>query len=127
MYINLITRIRNAQAAGKESLKVPFSNMDMKIAELLVKHKFIQSADKKGRAPKRIIEIKPLYKDGGGAISGVRFLSKPSRKLYSKYKNLRTTVRQGFGIGVVSTSRGILTMEEAKKDKVGGQRLFEIW
>lgn len=126
MYIDLLTKLKNAQKARKEFLKVPYSNMDMVILELLAKNNFIDSVAKKGRLPKRVIEIKLKYDSGEGLIRGVKFLSKPSRRLYSGFNELRS-VHQGYGMGFVSTPKGILTFKEARKEKVGGEMLFEIW
>ncbi len=126
MYTDLLTKIHNAQRAKKPSLKVAYSNMDMAIAEILAATGFVLSAAKKGRAPKRIIEIELKYNGEQGAISNIKFLSLPSRRLYAGYKEMRS-VRQGFGVAVVSTPNGIMTSRQARKQKVGGQLLFEIW
>ena len=127
MYTDLLVKIKNAQAARKEKIKVAFSNTDMAIVEVLVKHQFIESAEKKGRMPKRIIEIKPKYDaDKRGVIQGVQFLSKRSRRLYSGYRDLRP-VRQGYGLLVLSTPHGIRSSQDARKEKVGGETLFKIW
>ncbi len=126
MYINLLTKIKNAQAAKLQGLKSPFSRMDFAIAELLAKLKYIESAEKKGRAPKRIIDIKLRYVDGRGSIAGLEFLSKPSRRLYISCKDIKPTL-QGYGLMVVSTSKGVMASGEARKNKVGGVMLFKIW
>jgi small subunit ribosomal protein S8 len=126
MYTDLLVKIKNAQGAKNESLKVPYNNMDMAIAELLAKKGYIESVVKKGRMPKRVIEIRWKYNEGRGAINGTKFLSVPSRRLYVGSKNLRP-VKQGYGLGVVTTSKGVMTNEEARRAKVGGQLLFEIW
>ena len=127
MYTDLLTKIKNAQKARKDLLKVAYSNLDFAISELLVKNNYLESAAKKGRMPKRIIEIKLKYSQGGqGVINDIHVLSKPSRRLYSGYKELQK-VKQGYGLGVISTSKGLLTSQEARKMKVGGQLLFEIW
>lgn len=126
MYIDLLTKIKNAQQARKETLKVYYSNMDMAIADILVKENYIESAAKKGRVPKRVIEIKLKYKDKEGAITGVRFLSKPSRRLYAGYNDLRL-IKQGYGTALISTPKGIMTYKEARRQKLGGEILFEIW
>lgn len=126
MYTDLVTKIRNAQQAKKEVLKSDFSKMDYEIAEILAKYGFVEAVAKKGRMPKRSIEITLKYKDEQGVINGVRFLSKPSRRLYSGYRDLRM-VKQGYGLAVISTSNGLMTTQEAKKKKVGGVLLFEIW
>lgn len=126
MYNDVLTRIKNAQAVNKETIKVPFSNFNLAILELLAKNQYIESAQKKGRAPKRIIDIKLRYENGTGAIDGIRFLSKPSRRLYAGSEELRP-VRQGHGLLIVSTSNGLMTGAEARKAKLGGELLFEIW
>lgn len=127
MYTDLLTRIKNAQQARKDMVRVPFSKMDLAVAETLVRNGFVVSAEKKGRLPKRVIEIALKYdNEGNGAVSGTKFLSKPSRRMYAKYDELYP-VRQGYGIGVISTSNGIMTTKEARTAKVGGQLLFEIW
>ncbi|MBI4991919.1 MAG: 30S ribosomal protein S8 [Candidatus Harrisonbacteria bacterium] len=126
MYCDLLTKIKNAQAVKKESVKSPYSNMDFAIAELLVAHKFLDGAFKKGRMPKRIIDIKLKYNDGKGVVQGIRILSKPSRRLYAGYQELKS-VRQGYGLLVLSTSKGIMDGKTAKRQKIGGQLLFEIW
>lgn len=127
MYLDLLAKIKNAQQAKKESVKVPYSNLDFAVSEILSKNNYLGAVSKKGRMPKRVIEIAIKYdKDGKGAINGVRILSKPSRRLYGGYKGFKS-VKQGYGIAVVSTPKGLVTSQEAKKLKVGGQLLFEIW
>jgi small subunit ribosomal protein S8 len=127
MYTDLLTKIKNAQAVKKESVKLPYSNMDFAVAELLVTHKFLDGAFKKGRLPKRVLDAKLKYdKNGQGAIQGVKILSRPSRRLYIGYKDIRP-VRQGYGLLVLSTSKGVMDGKSAKKQKLGGQLLFEVW
>lgn len=126
MYTDLLTKIQNAQKAKKATVKVPFSNFDLSIAELLAKHNFVAAVNKKGRMPKRILEIELKYIEEKGAISGVKFLSVPSRRLYAGYAAFRP-VKQGYGIALVSTPKGVMTSLDAKRQKIGGQLLFEIW
>jgi len=126
MYLDLLTRIKNAQQAKKEIIKVPFSNMDLAVALILVRTGYLESVEKKGRLPKRVIEIKLKYDQGRGAVNGVKFLSKPSRRLYFGYKDLRS-VKKNYGLSVLSTPKGIMTNREARREKVGGELLFEIW
>ncbi len=126
MYIDLLTKIKNAQGAKLSNVKVPFSQMDLAVAELLAKHKYIDAVEKKGRMPKRALDVKLRYVNGEGVISGVEFVSKPSRKLYSGYKEMKKTL-QGYGLLVVTTPKGIMTGDEARKEKVGGMLLFKIW
>lgn len=127
MYTNVLTMIKNAQAAKKESLKVPFSNMDLMVLELLQKYGYITAVNKKGRMPKRVLEVILKYGEGKtGFIRGVSHLSVPSRRIYAGAQELRP-VKQGFGLGVISTPKGIMAYQEARKQNVGGELLFEIW
>ena len=123
MYINLLIRIKNAQAAGKKSMKVPYSKMDYSIAELLAEYRFIKNAEVKGKSYKKVIEI-----DCGAEhpIRNVDFVSKPSVRRYSGYKDLMS-VKSGHGILIVSTPKGIMTSIKAKHEKVGGELLCKIW
>src|SRR3989344_8420603 len=120
MYTDLLVKIKNAQAVKRETVKIPYSNFDFAVAELLAKFKFLDSVSKKGRMPKRVLEAKLKYDDGQGALHDFKFLSKPSRRLYSGHKELRP-VRQGFGTLLISTPNGVLTINEARRQKVGGQ------
>ncbi len=123
MYINLLIKIKNAQGAGIKSLKMPFSKMDLAIAELLLKQGYLKNVEAKGKVAKQVIEID--LKDEK-AIKGLKFISRPSRRMYFGYKKIRA-VKSGYGMGVISTSKGIMSDKEARKQKLGGQLLFQIW
>lgn len=126
MYIDLLTQIKNAQAVKKESIKVPYTKNDERILEILASRKYIAAYDKKGRAPKRVLSIDLKYEDGVGAIEGVRFVSRPSIHIYKGCDEIRP-VKNGRGVAIVSTPKGIMTGENARKEKVGGEIFFEIW
>ncbi len=126
MYINLLTQLKNAQAAKKESIKISYSKMDERILEVLEENGYIKDFEKKGRGTKRILEINLRYSEGKKIIERIKFISKSSRRLYTGYAEIKP-VRHGYGLLVMSTPKGILTGKEAKKMKVGGELLFEIW
>lgn len=123
MYINLLTKIKNAQQAGKKIVKAPFSKMDLAIANLLLEFGYLKSVEVKEKATKRTVEI--TLKDEK-TINGVKFISLPARKIYTGYKEIKP-VKSGYGILVLSTSKGIMSGKEARKQKVGGQALFKLW
>jgi len=126
MYTDLLIKIKNAQAVKMESVKTSYSVMDNAILEILEKKGFVGAVSVKGRAPKKVFEINLKYaKDGTGAIREVKILSKPSRHLYVGYGEIRP-VKQGFGLLVMSTSKGIMDGQSARKAKLGGELLFEI-
>lgn len=127
MYTDLLVKIKNAQAVKAESIKAPYSIMDKAILDILEKKKFIGAVEVKGRAPKKVFEINLKYDNAGkGVVTGVKILSKPSRHLYIGYEKIRS-VKQGFGVLVISTSKGIMDGASARKAKIGGEVLFEIW
>lgn len=126
MIADLLTRIKNGQQARLQSVKAPFSRMDFAVAELLAKHKYLEAAEKKGRMPKRVIDARLRYTDDSGVIHGIKLYAKPSRRVSVSYKDL-PSAHQGYGMLVLSTPNGILTGSEARKAKVGGILLFEIW
>ena len=126
MYINMLTRIRNSRMAGKRRLKVPFARLDYEIAEALVKKGYLDSAEKKGRSVKKIIDISLKYEGEEPKISGIKLVSLPSKRVYSGYKGLHPS-KQGYGDYFMTTPQGIMTGKEARKAKVGGEVLFEIW
>lgn len=126
MYIDLLTKLKNAQAVKKENVKVAHSKMDEKILELLKENDYIEDLEKKGKGTKRVLDIKLKYHNDKGVIEGIKFISKPSRRLYIGHKEIKP-VRHGYGLLILSTPKGILTGKEAKKMKVGGEALFKIW
>ena len=123
MYIDLLIKIKNAQVAGKKTLKSRFSRTDKAIADILGKEGFVGDSETKGRPSKRYIFVELRAKR---KIEGVKFLSKPSVHTYAGYKELKK-VKGGHGTLVVSTAKGIMTGERAKREKVGGELLFKVW
>ena len=100
--------------------------MDEKIVDILIKHGYLKDAEKKGRNPKKVIDIKLNYKDKKGVIRGVKFISKPSRRIYVGYRDVKL-VKGGQGMLLLSTPKDIMTGKEVRKMKIGGEALFEIW
>ena len=123
MYIDLLIKIKNAQAAGKKSLKTRYVKTDYAVAGLLQRSGFLKKVEVKGKSLKKIIEI---HMNPERPIQGLKLLSRPSMRRYRGYRDFRK-VKGGHGLLVVSTPKGILTGEQARKDKTGGQLLFEIW
>ena len=123
MYIDVLIKMKNAEQAGKRSMKVRFSRMDQSVLEELKRYGFVKKMEVKGRPPKKIIEV-VFGKDRH--IQGLKLLSKPSTRRYAGYEDFKS-VKGGHGILVVSTSKGIMSGVRARKEKVGGQLLFEIW
>jgi small subunit ribosomal protein S8 len=123
MYYRLLPEIKNAVRARKDSMTVPFSKMDFAVLTSLVGAGYLKSAEKEAVGKKNFIVVKFAKK---GTVNDFKLISKPSRHFYADYRSLKR-VMQGHGVGVLSTSHGIMTDKEARKKKVGGEYLFEIW
>ena len=123
---DLLNRIRNAQAVLKEQLSVPFSNLNNEIAKILEKKGFIKKVEKKGRTYKKVIEITLKYDDKSPSISGLKRISRPGQRIYKGFKEIKP-VKSGYGILIISTSKGLMTDKEARKQKLGGEVMCEIW
>ena len=123
---DFIVRLKNAGAIKKASICVPFSSFKMAIAEKLKDAGYVRAIEKKGKKARKTLDIALKYEGGKHVISGVRRVSKPGRRMYKSVHEI-TPVRYGHGALVLSTPKGILTDKEARKEKVGGEALFEIW
>lgn len=124
---DMLTRIRNANSAKHPTVDVPASNMKKQIAQILVDEGYIKSFrviddDKQG-----VIRITLKYTENKSqVISGLRRVSKPGLRIYSNSKDM-PKVMKGLGIAIVSTSKGIMTDREARKNNVGGEVLAFVW
>ncbi len=123
---DLITRIKNASDAEKSSVTISYSKLKAAILDLLEKEGYIKSVAKKGKKIHKSIEIGLEYDEYGPRVKGVERVSKLSKRIYSGVKDLKS-VKQGHGIMVLSTPKGIMTDAEARKQKVGGELLFKMW
>ena len=126
----MLSQIKNAQTRGYDEVILPFSRMKFEIAEILKEKGLVADVDKKKKKTKKsefdVLAVKLKYNDASAAISEFKLISKPSRRIYrSKYE--LGSVKSGYGISVVSTSRGLMTGENAKKAGLGGEILFEVW
>lgn len=127
---DMLVQINNAQAVGREHISVPFSKVKFKIAQVLSEGGFLGNIERrKKKAKKSEIEyllISLKYNDRDPAISGFKMISKPSRHIYIKAEDIKS-VHSGYGLGVISTSKGIMSSKEARKQNLGGEMLFEVW
>ena|SRR3990167_10784662 len=124
---DMLTIIRNAQAVKKETVKIPYSKIKFNLARLLEGEGFVSTVEVKGINKKMSIIIILKYKeDGKPQITNLKRLSRSGQRLYTSYKNVRS-VMGGYGRVILSTPMGLLTGEEAKKQKVGGEYICEIW
>ncbi len=123
---NMLVMIKNASRAGNETVVFPYSKIKFEIANTLVRAGFIKNVTKKSRKGGEMIEVELLYKDGTPRIDDVTRVSKVSRRTYIGVADLKP-VKNGRGIMVLSTPKGIFTDKEAKKEHVGGEVILSIW
>lgn len=124
---DFIIRLKNGSDAKKPTVVLPYSKFADNIAHALKKAGYVDAVEKKGKLIDKTLEITLLYYPAAGArIHGVERISKPSRRVYQKTTDIRT-YRSGFGNAFYSTPKGVLTDEEAKKARIGGELLFKIW
>jgi small subunit ribosomal protein S8 len=124
---DMLTRIRNANRAGKPEADVPYSRLKAEIARVLKREGYVADfhleKSPEGRQTLKI-QLKTIGRDR--AIVGIRRISKPGLRRYVKAKDM-PRVLGGMGISIVTTSRGVMAGHEARKAKVGGEILAYIW
>jgi len=123
---DMLIRIKNAQAVRHETLSLPFSNIKLGIATILQKEGFIGDIEKRGRKDKKALKFDLKYSERGPAIKDAKRISKPGQRIYVASAGIKN-VRGGYGISIISTSKGLLTGKEAKAQNLGGEILCEIW
>ena len=129
---NMITMIRNAQAVAKPEITVPYSRLVFDVAKILERKGFVAGVEKKskknGKSSKSspCLEIALKYTEKIPAVTGFKKISKSGLRVYMASSDIRK-VKQGHGIGIISTSKGIMTEYEAKRQNIGGEMLCEVW
>ncbi|MCU4138748.1 MAG: Ribosomal protein S8 [Thermodesulfobacteria bacterium] len=124
---DMLIRIKNALMARHKSVRIPSSKIKLEIARILKEEGYIEDFKYINEKPQPQIEIILKYDENKRpVIAGVKRISKPGRRIYKGYKDL-PKVLDGLGIAIISTSQGIMTDHEARKRKIGGEVLCEIW
>ena len=122
---DMLIRIKNAQNAGHEMVRLSHSKFKYEIARALEANGYVGKIERKGKRVKKILEIELRYTGELPAISGITLISKPSNRMYAGAKELNAG-RKG-GIILVSTPKGVMSGKEARKQKVGGMLIAEVW
>ncbi|MFN3287410.1 MAG: 30S ribosomal protein S8 [Sphingomonadaceae bacterium] len=124
---DMLTRIRNGQQARKDSVVTPASKLRASVLEVLKREGYIRGYAEEGDTPaNRALRIELKYFEGRPAIQSVVRVSRPGRRVYSGSKEL-PRVRNGLGIAIVSTPRGVLSDAEAREANVGGEVLAQVY
>jgi small subunit ribosomal protein S8 len=124
---DMLSRIRNSALARHERAEMPHSNLKEHIAGVLKGEGFIDDVRvSDGEGPKTLVLVLRYGRDRQSAIDGVRRISAPGRRVYVRFDRI-PRVRSGMGVSILSTSRGVMTDKEARKQRVGGELLCEVW
>lgn len=124
---DLLTRIRNAQSAKHDTVEIPASNMKKAICQILVEEGYVKNFSVSEDGKQGSIKVVLKYAEGKTpVIKGLKRVSKPGLRIYSNAEEM-PKVLKGLGIAVVSTSKGIMTDRQARKENVGGEVLAFIW
>lgn len=123
---DFLTRLKNASRAENETFQAPFSKAKVEIARILKEEGYIwkYEVDDSGKFPE--LRVSTRFVDGQAALTDLKKVSKPGRRNYVGVNEI-PRVRSGLGISILSTSKGILSNREAKKENVGGELLAQVW
>ncbi len=122
---DLLTRIRNAQRRGRSTVTSPSSKLRAHVLEVLQREGYIRGFSEIEKDGRRELDIELKYYDGAPVISEIRRISKPGRRVYSAVRDL-PLVRNGLGISVLSTPKGVMSDNEARTQNVGGEILCRV-
>ena len=123
---DMLTRVRNAIAAGKNEVELPHSNLKQTVAKLLADNGFISGVKVSQDGDRKVLAITINSADDTPKITEVSRISRPGRRVYVKAKEI-PVVKQGRGITIVSTSKGVMTGEQAVKSHLGGELICEVY
>ena len=124
---DMLTRIRNANSAKHDSVKIPASNMKKAIAQILVDEGYIKSFTVEEDGKQGVLDIQLKYgPNKSQVITGLRRVSKPGLRIYTNCEDM-PKVMKGLGIAILSTPKGVMTDKDARKANVGGEVLAFVW
>ena len=123
---DLITRIRNAINVGKAEILVPTSKLKKAVVEVLAKNGYVASYDEVEGTPRALLHVVINESKAVPAINEIDKVSKPGRRVYVGADEI-PTVKSGRGMVIISTSKGLMTGREAKKNRLGGEILVKVW
>lgn len=124
----LLIRIKNASLAKHQSLVLPYSNFAEKLAQFLVKEGYLEKAEKvETKTKQKTLRVTLKLLDHQPKIINVRQISKPGQRVYLQVRQMSRFRRWGPGVVILSTPTGLSSLKEAKKEKIGGELLCEVW
>jgi small subunit ribosomal protein S8 len=123
---DLCTRIRNAYQVHQRSVSIPYSKIKEGIAEILVAEKYLEEKKIEGKGKEKKIILTLRYKGKEPVLMGIKRISRPGRRVYSRADKI-PSVLSGLGIIIVSTPQGLMTNRQASKENLGGEIICSVW
>ncbi len=125
---NVLSTVKNSSMSGKKFVEVSYSKMVEEVIKILKEEQFIDGYKvfKPEGSPFKMIHIDIKYEGGVGRISQIKKISKPGRRVYKEARKIRE-IMNGFGLAVVSTSRGVMSGRDARKKRLGGEVICEVY
>ncbi len=123
---DMLNRIRNAQAVSHQTVDIPFSKLKAEIVKILEKEKFLTKVDIKRKKKGKILKLSLKYDKEKGVISGLKRVSRPGQRIYASFRDINK-IKKKSGIVILSTSKGLMADKKARKQKLGGEVIAEIW
>jgi len=123
---DFLTSIRNASQANKPAITVQWSRLREGVAKILVESGYVASVRKAERDGLPVLELSLKYVAGVPAITSIERVSTPGRRIYAGYSSVPKVIG-GMGVSILTTSRGVMTDAEARRQKVGGELLAKVW
>lgn len=127
---DMLNRIKTGAMAKQDQVLIPFSKMKLAIANVLASTGYVSSVERKNKKHKKseheylLVTLK--YSEGDSVISGIKMISRQSRRMYLSADQIKP-VRSGHGLAILSTSKGVMSSHDARKQNVGGEIICEIW
>lgn len=123
---DMLTRIRNANSVKHDTVEIPASNIKKEIARILLEEGYVKGYEVIDDKKQGLIRMQLKYVNGDKVISGIKRISKPGMRVYADKDNV-PKVLSGLGMSIISTSKGILTDKQARKEGVGGEVICYVW
>lgn len=123
---NLLCQLQNAYKVKKEKIKVPFSNFKFEILKVMERKGAIKSVEKKGRKKKYLMITLNYNEQKEPLFSNFKRISKPGQRIYFPAKKIKIS-KSGYGFFIISTSKGLKTDRECKRENIGGEVICEVW
>lgn len=123
---DMLTRIRNAIAVNKHEVQMPYSRIKHNVADLLKNSNFISGVKAEGEGIEKRLVVTINNASENARITEIQRMSRPGRRMYTSVDKI-PTVKRGRGIVIVSTSKGLMTGEEAKKTRLGGELICKVY